>query len=124
LAAAVAAFLAIAFVFTRELLSLFRPEFVEASVVPLRVLAAATAFSVLFALAPTLLKYRRHNRATYATVACAAAAQALLLFLLVPRLGATGAAIAYAVSMCGMYGACAWMAHRELARLNARDDPS
>jgi len=105
----------IAFAFTHELLALFRPEFVSEGVVPLRLLAVATAFSVLFALAPTYLKYRRRNRATYATVACAAAAQGMLLLLLVPRLGATGAAIAYAMSMCGMYGAFAWMAHRELA---------
>jgi len=117
-------FLAVAFAFTRDLLALFRPEFAEEGVVPLRVLAVATAFTVLFALAPTYLKYRRRNRATYVTVACAAAAQGILLLLLVPRLGATGAAIAYAVSMCGMYGAFAWMAHHELALLKAnRESP-
>jgi len=97
---------------------------VNEGVVPLRLLAVATAFSVLFALAPTYLKYRRRNRATYVTVACAAAAQGMLLLLLVPRLGATGAAIAYAISMCGMYGAFAWMALRELALLKAnRESP-
>jgi len=32
----------------------------------------------------------------------------------VPAHGATGAALAYAISMCGNYGAFAWMAHREL----------
>jgi O-antigen/teichoic acid export membrane protein len=46
----------------------------------------------------------------------------MLLLLLVPRLGATGAAIAYAVSMCSMYGAFAWMALRELALLKADCD--
>ena len=117
-------FLAVAFAFTHELLALFRPEFVNEGVVPLRLLAVATAFSVLFALAPTYLKYRRRNRATYVTVACAAAAQGMLLLLLVPRLGATGAAIAYAVSMCGMYGAFAWMALRELALLKANPESS
>jgi len=117
-------FLAVAFAFTHELLALFRPEFVNEGVVPLRLLAVATAFSVLFALAPTYLKYRRRNRATYVTVACAAAAQGMLLLLLVPRLGATGAAIAYAISMCGMYGVFAWMAHRELTLLKAnRESP-
>jgi O-antigen/teichoic acid export membrane protein len=121
---ALAVFLVIAFAFTHELLALFRPEFVNEGVLPLRLLAVATAFSVLFALAPTYLKYRRRNRATYVTVACAAAAQGMLLLLLVPRLGATGAAIAYAVSMCGMYGAFAWMALRELALLKAnRESP-
>ena len=121
---ALAVFLVIAFVFTHELLALFRPEFVNAGVVPLRILAAATAFSVLFALAPTYLKYRRRNRTTYVTVACAAATQAMLLLLLVPRFGATGAATAYAVSMCGMYGAFAWMAHHELALFKANRESS
>ena len=51
-------------------------------------------------------------------------AQGILLLLLIPRLGATGAAIAYSVSMCGMYGAFAWMALRELALLKAnRESP-
>jgi len=116
---ALAVFLVIAFALTHELLALFRPEFVKEGVAPLRILAAATAFSVLFALAPTYLKYRRRNRTTYLTVACAAAAQGMLLLLLVPRLGATGAAIAYAISMSGMYGVFALMAHRELALLKA-----
>lgn len=120
---ALAVFLVIAFAFTHELLALFRPEFVNEGVVPLRILAAATAFSVLFALAPTYLKYRRRNRTTYHAVACAAGAQGLLLLLLVPRFGATGAAIAYAISMCGMYGVFAWMAHRELALRKASCEP-
>jgi|GEM_PF-2938396 len=109
----------VTFAFTRELLMLFRPEFVNEGVVPLRLLAVATAFSVLFALAPTYLKYRQRDRATYVTVACAAVAQGILLLLLVPRLGATGAAIAYTISMCGMYGVFALMANRELALLKA-----
>jgi len=50
----------------------------------------------------------------YATVTAAAAFQVLLLALLIPPPGATGTAIAYAISMCGMYAAFAWMAHREL----------
>lgn len=112
-----AMFVLISFMFTREVLELFRPEFVEEGIVPLRVLAMATAFTVLFALAPTYLKYTGQNRKTYLTVACAAAAQVLLLVLLVPGLGATGAAIAYAVSMCGMYAVFAWMARSELLRL-------
>jgi hypothetical protein len=48
-------------------------------------------------------KYRQRNRVTYVAVACAAASQGMLLLLLVPRLGASGA-IAYAVSLCGTYG--------------------
>jgi len=84
--------------------------------VPLRELAVSTAFTVLLSLAPTYLKFRRRNRATCTTVGSAAAAQGVLLLWLVPAHGATGAAIAYAISMCGMYGGFAWMAHRELLR--------
>jgi O-antigen/teichoic acid export membrane protein len=111
---AVAVFLVLSFAFTRELLALFRPEFAEVGVLPLRVLAMSTAFTVLLSLAPTYLKFRQRNRSTYAAVGSAAAAQGLLLLWLVPVHGATGAALAYAISMCGMYGAFAWMAHREL----------
>jgi O-antigen/teichoic acid export membrane protein len=119
---AVALFLALALGFTREVLALFRPEFVEAGVAALRLLAVATAFSVLFSLAPTYLKYRKHNRATLRAVAVAAATQVVLLALLVPRFAAMGAAIAYTVSMCGMYGTLARMAHRELVRLKAHSE--
>ena len=116
---ALAMFLLIAFAFTRELLWLFRPEFVDEGLVPLRLLSCATAFSVLFALAPTYLKYRQRNHATFVTVACAAATQVILLLLLVPHYGAVGAAVAFAVSMCGMYAAFVCMAHRELALLKS-----
>ncbi len=118
---AMAVFVFIAFAFSREVLMFFRPEFVDEGVAALRLLAVATAFTVLFALAPTYLKYMRHNRTTLRTVATAAATQILLLVLLVPRFGATGAAGAYAVSMCGMYAFFSRMAHRELIRLRDGD---
>ena len=57
--------------------------------------------------------------ASFAEPAVQRALQVLLLVLLVPRFGATGAAVAYAASMCGMYGAFALMAHRELVQLKA-----
>ncbi len=104
-------------VFPRELLSLFRPEFVAEGVNALRILAVATACNVLLAMAPTYLKFRKRNRTTYAIVASAAAAQLMLLWLLVPAMGATGAAWSYALAMCGMYVTFAWLAHRELALL-------
>ena len=40
--------------------------------------------------------------------------------VVIPSLGATGAATAYAVSMCGMCGAFAWMAHRAVLEVSAR----
>ncbi len=116
---AVAAFLALVFGFGREILALFRPEFVDEGLVALPVLATAAAFTVLFSLAPTYLKYVKRNHLVLGTAAGAAAAQAVLLVALVPRFGATGAAIAYAVSMCGMYGVFWRVAVREVVRLRA-----
>lgn len=119
-----ALFLAFVFGFGREILSVFRPEFVDEGITALHILAVATATSMLFALAPTYLKYVGHNRATLVTGACAAAVQVLLLVLLVPRFAATGAALAYALSICGMYCIFARMAHRELVLLRSSDKPS
>jgi O-antigen/teichoic acid export membrane protein len=113
---AVAVFVVLSFAFTREVLVLFRPEFAEVGVLPLRVLAVSTAFTVLLSLAPTYLKFRQRNRSTYAAVGSATATQGVLLLWLVPAHGATGPALAYAISMCAMYGAFAWMTHRELVQ--------
>jgi O-antigen/teichoic acid export membrane protein len=115
----IAIFLLFTFGFTRQILALFRPEFVEEGLLPLRLLALSTAFSVVFALAPTYLKYARRTHVTYLTVAITALLQVLMLIVLVPRFGATGAAAANATSMVAMYGAFAWMATREVRRLEA-----
>jgi O-antigen/teichoic acid export membrane protein len=120
---AVALFLALVFGFGREILGIFRPEFVEEGITALRLLAIATATSMLFSLAPTYLKYVGHNRFTLGVVAVAAAIQLLLLALLVPRFATTGAALAYAVSMCGMYLVFAGMAYREVVLLKANGKP-
>jgi O-antigen/teichoic acid export membrane protein len=121
---AIALFLALVFGFGREILGIFRPEFVDEGVTALRLLAIATATSMLFALAPTYQKYVGHNRLTLGVVTGAAAIQVLLLALLVPRFAATGAALAYAVSMCGMYLVLARISHRELVLLKAGGKPS
>ncbi len=94
-----AIFLATVFYFGREILGFFRPEFVNEGLTALHLLAVATAITALFSLAPTYLKYRRHNRTMLRTVVGAAAIQVILLVLLVPHYAATGAAFAYAVSM-------------------------
>lgn len=112
-----ALFLAAIFGFGREILGLFRPEFVEEGITALYLLAITAAISVLFSLAPTYLKYRKLNRSITKIVAGTAVLQLILLLLLVPRYAATGAAIAYAVSMCGMYGIFSQLARRELAQL-------
>ncbi len=112
-------FLVVVFGYGREILTLFHPEFVEEDYMALRVLAVVAAFTVLFSLAPTYLKYVKHNRLVFGTTAGTAVSQIVLLALLIPRFGATGAATAYAVSICGMYGVFAWRARRELEVLRA-----
>ncbi len=114
-----AIFLATIFFFGREVLGFFRPEFVKEGLTALHVLAVATVITVLFSLAPTYLKYTGHNRIIRRTMLGAAAIQVVLLVLLVPQFAATGAAVAYTISMCGMYVVFSWMAHRELAKLKS-----
>jgi O-antigen/teichoic acid export membrane protein len=113
---AMVVFLAIVFGFGREILGFFRPEFVDQGITALHLLAITTVIAVLFSLAPTYLKYMGHNRFIFKTMAGATVIQVLLLVLLVPRFAATGGAIAYAVSMCGMYLVFARMAHSELVQ--------
>jgi O-antigen/teichoic acid export membrane protein len=114
-----AIFLAIIFIFGREILGFFRPEFVNEGLTALHVLAVATVITVLFSMAPTYLKYMGHNRTMRRIVAGAAATQLILLVLLVPNFAATGAAFAYLLSMSGMYAVSSLMAHRDLANLKS-----
>jgi O-antigen/teichoic acid export membrane protein len=116
---AMAVFLATVFYFGSEILGFFRPEFVDEGLTALKIFAVSTAVNVLFALAPTYLKYMGHNRTMRNIVVGAAAVQIVLLIVLVPRFAATGAAIAYAVSMSGMYLVSSRIAHRELVDLRA-----
>lgn len=98
--------------FAEQVLALFQPRFAEAGQWPLRMLALANAATVLLALAPTMLKFRGEGRSTYRVLAAAAAAQLITLLLLVPSLGATGAAFAYLITMVGMYAVFAVLAWR------------
>ena len=100
--------------FAGPILSLFQPAFAVTGAWPLRLLVMANALSVLLALAPTILKYRAQTSATYAIVAGAAVLELLLLALLVPRFGATGAALAYLTATAGLYGAFTRLARSPL----------
>ncbi|PZU48535.1 MAG: hypothetical protein DI568_07000 [Sphingomonas sp.] len=91
--------------FAGPILSLFQPAFATTGVWPLRLLVMANALSVLLALAPTILKYRAQTSATYAIVASAALLELLLLALLVPLFGVTGATLSYLLAVGGLYGA-------------------
>lgn len=112
----IAVFLVIAVGFADWLMSLFGRAFVEAGTAPLRLLALTAAFTMLLALAPTYLKYTRQSRTILWTLLAAVAAQIGLLIVLVPQSGATGAAVAYAAAMVGMYCTYAVLAWRDLRR--------
>lgn len=112
-------FLIAIFGFGREILHVFRPEFVEEGILALYILSISTVVSLLFSLAPTYLKFRDHSRAILKVVAGAAGLNVVLNLLLVPEYAAAGAATAYAVSMCGMYFIFSRMANQELIRLKA-----
>lgn len=114
------AYLLLVFAFAPELVGLFRPEFVADGAPALRILAVSTALSTVLAMAPTWLKHQGENRVLFRTVAVAALLQVALLVLLVPRLGASGAAVAHALATAVMYGTLAWRAHRGLAGLQPR----
>jgi O-antigen/teichoic acid export membrane protein len=108
------AFLILTLGFPARILALFGASFVAAGSGALGLLAISNAFSLVFALAPTYLKYTRLRGAMFKIMAVALIIQLVLLFLLVPRFGATGAALAHAVATMGFYAAAAWMAWRDL----------
>ena len=113
-------FLVIIFGFGRYILGFFRPEFVAEGIAALQILAITTTIGVLFSLGPTYLKYMGHNRAIFTTMLGAVIFQIIMLFVLVPRFAATGGALAYALSMGGMYLIFARMAHNELLQMQQR----
>ncbi|MGI9536003.1 MAG: lipopolysaccharide biosynthesis protein [Desulfocapsaceae bacterium] len=110
-------FLLIIFVFGRQILGFFRPEFVTEGIAALQILAITTTIVGLFSLGPTYLKYMGHNRAIFTTMLGAVVCQIIMLVVLVPRFAATGGAIAYALSMGGMYLMFARMAHNKLVQI-------
>ena len=107
-------FLILALGFADWLIGLFGPAFVEEGAMPLRVLAVTAAITMVVGLAPTYLKYTRQDRTIHSTLIVAGAGQIALLAILVPRHGATGAAVAHATSMIGMYVTFAALAWRDL----------
>lgn len=113
-----ALFLGVTFAFSDPILALFRPDFVEEGVPALRILALSAVFTMVFALAPTVLKFRARNGASLGLVAAAAVLQIVMLLVLVPPLSATGAAIASALSAVVLYGGSAFLARRAVVDLS------
>ncbi len=104
------AFVLAIWVWAGPILGLIRPEFAQIGTGPLRVLTFGAALTLIFALAPTHLKFRGQNGVVFAVSGAAAADQRALLILLIPRLGATGAALAYALPTVASYAVLARLA--------------
>ncbi|MGY1520278.1 lipopolysaccharide biosynthesis protein [Luteimonas sp. A482] len=121
LAAPLLGYLLLVFAFAPMLLGLFHAEFVDEGTTALRILALSTALSTVLAMGPTYLKHRGENRPIMWIVAMAAILQFVLLVLLVPRYGTTGAALSYALANGFMYGWLARLAHLGLRNLRPRD---
>lgn len=114
---AISVFLLVTVVFAERLLGLFGAAFVTEGTMPLRILAFTAAFTMLFALAPAYMKFTGQRDIIFRTLFVAVVAQMLLLAILVPRFGATGAAFSYALSMIGLYGTFAVLTRRGISRL-------
>jgi len=101
--APLAIWLIVVLLFAGEILSLFRPEFVEAGKTPLRLLTLCIALTTLLSVEPMYFKHRRHNRTLFGNVVAAIVLQVMLLAILAPTQGATGAAVAYGIAMTLLY---------------------
>jgi len=115
--------LIISLVFPRQLTGLFGLQHANDAVASLRILAVAGAFTMIFSLAPTYMKFTRARGFTLAAATVAVLCQSLLLIALVPQWGATGAAIAHGFTMVAMYGAFTLVAWRDLTQASGRKDP-
>lgn len=108
--------LVISLFFPHQLVGMFGLQGSDDAVDSLRILALASAFTMTFSLAPTYIKFTRARGFTLIAATLAVVVQSLLLIVLAPRLGATGAALAHAIAVVGMYGAFALVAWRDLIR--------
>ncbi|PZQ47550.1 MAG: hypothetical protein DI556_17035 [Rhodovulum sulfidophilum] len=115
LAPVLLALLVLAFRFTDALLGLYRPEFVAAGHAAFRLLAVSAALSILLAPAASLLKLTDGTAALPRSVGAAVLVQALLLGVLVPGLGATGAAASYLAANVVLFGLVQYRARQRLA---------
>jgi O-antigen/teichoic acid export membrane protein len=113
---AIAGMLIISLAFPRQLTGLFGLQHSHDAVASLRILALAGAFTIIFSLAPTYIKFTGARRLMLVAGAGAVLCQSALLTALVPLWGATGAAVAHGSAMVAMYGVFALIAWRDLLR--------
>jgi hypothetical protein len=113
--------LVMVFLVPELVLGLFRLGIGNAAAPALQVLSVAAAVTLGFALAPTYLSYRGRATTVYQTMLAANFAQLIMLYLLLPAGGATGAAMAYGAICIFFYARLAFAAHRDAQRLLAHN---
>jgi O-antigen/teichoic acid export membrane protein len=114
-------FLAAVFLVPELVLGLFRPGIGYAATPALQILSVAAAVTLGLALAPTYLSYRGRAASVYTAMFAANVLQLILLYLLLPAGGASGAALAYAAISIFFYTSLAVNAVRDVQRLSAPD---
>ena len=116
LGSACVVFLLVVFLYGREILELFGPEFVG-GYPALLIVAASTSVWTMVSLSPSYLKYVKKNAFVVVATAITVLVHIGLAFPLGYRYGATGAAISYAVAVIGLYGTLSVAATRQLRRM-------
>lgn len=114
-------FLGVVFFFPGLVLGLFRSGIGDAATPALQILSVSTAVTLGLALVPTYLSYRGKARAVYQTMFVANVAQLIMLYLLLPKGGAAGAALAYGAISIFFYARLAITAHRDAQTLSVSE---
>ncbi len=114
-------FLLVVFLFGKDILGLFGPEFVK-GYAALCIIAVATAVWTMASLAPAYLKYIKRRRFVLVGTTLTVLVHVGLCIPLGYHFGATGAALSYAIPVIVLYLTMAVVATRELRRMNDSDN--
>jgi len=112
----IAVFLGIVGVWGQHILDLFGSEFSQ-GYQALCICAAGAAFSSLFSDSPYYLQFMGSNSLVVSLMSLAALGMIALAFVLGPRYGATGVALAYAVPTMLLFSSLKWLANRHMRKL-------
>jgi len=112
----IAVFLGIVGVWGQHILDLFGSEFSQ-GYQALCICAAGAAFSSLFSDSPYYLQFMGSNSLVVSLMSLAALGMIALAFVLGPRYGATGVALAYAVPTMLLFSSLKWLATRHMRKL-------
>jgi len=112
----IAVFLGIIGVWGQDVLDLFGSDFSQ-GYQALLICAAGAAFSTLFSDSPYYLQFMGRNRLVVSLMSLAALGMIALAFVLGPRYGATGVALAYAVPTMLLFSSLKWLSNRHMRKL-------